>query len=116
MYQPKKTPKRPLPKIREPGSHPYDASGRRQIDPPSKMKKTSPDRLVPLRSVIDLLIDYGYLQGNELIPHRKPTHGPCCTCQTCGHSHDGSDCACSHNELLKDLLKITDNSKDEANE
>lgn len=27
------------------------------------------------------------------MPWRKPTHGTCCTCQTCGHSNE-SDCAC----------------------
>lgn len=28
-------------------------------------------------------------------PWRKPTHGPCCTCQTCGHPNDG-ECQCGY--------------------
>jgi hypothetical protein len=31
------------------------------------------------------------------LKHIKPGHGPCCTCQTCGHHHD--DCVCRHNEI-----------------
>jgi hypothetical protein len=27
---------------------------------------------------------------------RKPTHGPCCTCQTCGQFYD--DCICQYLE------------------
>ena len=26
--------------------------------------------------------------------HRKPTHGPCCTCQTCGQCYDDCRCDC----------------------
>lgn len=30
--------------------------------------------------------------------YRKPGHGPCCTCQRCGHDHD--DCLCGISENL----------------
>ena len=33
----------------------------------------------------------------------KPTHGPCCTCQDCGHAYDG--CVCYHNEMVDKLNK-----------
>ena len=36
------------------------------------------------------------MKTNQDIPKerkkRKPTHGPCCTCQTCGWHYD--DCIC----------------------
>lgn len=28
-------------------------------------------------------------------PHRKPTHGTCCTCQTCGWDKDNCECGYS---------------------
>ena len=46
-------------------------------------------------------MNYDELSGEELAravaerrgnPFRKPEHGSCCTCQTCGHYHD--DCVC----------------------
>lgn len=30
----------------------------------------------------------------EGFPWRKPSHGPCCTCQDCGYAHD--DCQCGY--------------------
>ena len=33
---------------------------------------------------------------------RKPEHGPCCTCQTCGFCHD--DCECENNHLRNIIL------------
>jgi hypothetical protein len=42
---------------------------------------------------------------------RRPTHGPCCTCQRCGHGHD--ECRCSlddevdaHDALKADYAKL----------
>lgn len=40
------------------------------------------------------------------IPSEKPTHGPCCTCQTCGRDHD--TCICGHNDTLDALDKFLD--------
>ena len=53
---------------------------------------------------IQLLIDDGYLKGSDFIVGVKPTHGNCCTCQTCGYAHE--DCVCSHNELLKKIKEL----------
>ena len=36
---------------------------------------------------------------NEKIMIRKPTHGSCCTCQTCGYDYD--DCYCESNAKIK---------------
>lgn len=33
-------------------------------------------------------------------PTRKPTHGPCCTCQGCGAYHDDDNCVCEWNDAL----------------
>lgn len=35
---------------------------------------------------------------------RKPTHGVCCTCQTCGYSNE-YDCECPRNEVLDQAIK-----------
>ena len=34
------------------------------------------------------------------MPFRKPTHGTCCTCQTCGHPND-SACQCGYSEYIE---------------
>jgi len=34
-------------------------------------------------------------------PNRTPTHGSCCTCQTCGYHYD--DCVCSRREWIKKI-------------
>lgn len=37
---------------------------------------------------------------------RKPTHGPCCTCQECGYNiEDGNDCECARNRILDEVIK-----------
>lgn len=57
-------------------------------------------------SLCDLLVKHGVLLNTtgEKIPHKKPGHGPCCTCQSCGYSHD--ECCCVHNDCLQDLERI----------
>lgn len=38
---------------------------------------------------------------------RKPTHGGCCTCQTCGYTDaDGHDCECPRNKIIEDILNL----------
>lgn len=37
---------------------------------------------------------------------RKPTHGTCCTCQTCGH--DIEDCACGWSEDVEKSHRVID--------
>lgn len=34
---------------------------------------------------------------------RRPTHGPCCTCQRCGKFYD--DCRCDLDAVVDDLVK-----------
>lgn len=50
---------------------------------------------------IDFLISEDILKNKEIKPHIKPSHGPCCTCQTCGYYHD--ECVCSNNDLLNKI-------------
>ena len=67
------------------------------------------DKEVKLSVIIDLLSSdkFGYLQGREFIENKKPYHGSCCCCQTCGRSYDGLDsCVCNHNELLNALMLL----------
>ena len=54
----------------------------------------------------DYFIDYGEMHSREVIKPVKPTHGNCCTCQTCGVDHDY--CVCSsnkHNVALDEIAK-----------
>lgn len=50
-----------------------------------------------------LLADYGPLLNTtgKIIKHIEPGHGPCCTCQRCGYTHD--ECCCNHNDFLNSL-------------
>lgn len=42
-----------------------------------------------------------------MIRKSKPTHGTCCTCQTCGRDND-YECDCPRNEVLQEVLsKLT---------
>lgn len=43
-----------------------------------------------------------------ILPNETPTHGNCCTCQKCGHSHD--ECVCEHNEIERALAAIKPNA------
>ncbi len=40
-------------------------------------------------------------------PFRKPTHGPCCTCQVCGYANDW-DCQCGFSESNSRAWEIVD--------
>jgi len=51
------------------------------------------------KRIVTDLVEARLLKADKPLAHRKPTHGPCCTCQTCGHHHD--DCVCNYNELLR---------------
>lgn len=61
-------------------------------------------RNLDFQTIVDFLVEHDLLKSNQLIPNIKPTHGPCCTCQKCGHYHD--ECVCEHNEILTDLLAL----------
>jgi hypothetical protein len=66
---------------------------------------------VKLEEVIKFLWEDGNLKfttdGKPLLiksPHRKPTHGNCCTCQTCGYHYDY--CVCDHNNTIDWINKL----------
>jgi len=61
-------------------------------------------KVISYSAVIEMLVDEGYLKGEEFIANEKPTHGNCCTCQDCGQNHD--DCVCEHNRLLGWIKKM----------
>jgi hypothetical protein len=55
--------------------------------------------MIDIEFVKQLLREYGDLkESDDIIQHRTPRHGPCCTCQTCGYYHD--ECVCTHNEII----------------
>jgi len=59
-------------------------------------------QLATLRQgMAELLADRDKWKG--FARHRIPTHGPCCTCQKCGLSHD--DCRCCLDEVAEELEK-----------
>ena len=46
----------------------------------------------------------------------KPTHGPCCTCQTCGDSND-NECQCPRNTILDEVaLKLSPSTPEQKNQ
>jgi len=40
-----------------------------------------------------------YFGSLEIKPNQKPSHGSCCTCQTCGYDYD--NCNCTIREIIK---------------
>lgn len=50
-------------------------------------------------SVLKMLVAEGYLHTTETKEFIKPTHGSCCTCQTCGYPND--ECVCEDNQLIE---------------
>ena len=47
---------------------------------------------------------------------RKPTHGPCCTCQACGHFYDDfGGCVCEHN-AIEAALALAESGEEESDE
>lgn len=40
-------------------------------------------------------------------PWRKPTHGTCCTCQTCGWPND-NDCQCGYSEDIARAWEVVE--------
>lgn len=58
--------------------------------------------------VIKILFELGALKECNIlqkIKTIKPTHGPCCTCQSCGYYYD--DCVCTHNEIVDTINSLT---------
>ncbi len=49
--------------------------------------------------LLDALVKSCHLQSATPLGHRRPGHGSCCTCQTCGHGYN--DCVCDNNGMLK---------------
>jgi hypothetical protein len=49
---------------------------------------------------------------NDIVTHKKPEHGNCCTCQTCGYYHE--DCVCESNRVNKFLEKLNHTDKKEG--
>lgn len=47
---------------------------------------------------------------NRLKKERKPTHGTCCTCQTCGFDYDSCECGNNrfHDQEIKHYQEIID--------
>ena len=60
------------------------------------------------QKLIDYLFSENELQskyGYNKVEPIKPTHGSCCTCQTCGRNYD--DCVCDHNDWIDRLESFT---------
>ena len=86
----------------------------------SKAKRNkyySPAQVAPQQidkeKLIEYLVQQGYLipeYGYKKVPSRKPGHGSCCTCQTCGQHHD--DCVCNHNEWIDKIEELTTGFKE----
>lgn len=64
---------------------------------------------VSVKQVLDTLLSIGVIASTEIKQPIKPWHGPCCTCQTCGHAYD--ECVCDDNEVIAALLKLEEDSQ-----
>lgn len=76
------------------------------------MDAMATSKMIPLDEVLNLLREYGdcnLKDGMDELPHVRPAHGPCCTCQTCGHCYD--ECVCTHNEIIRKLKLIMSDAK-----
>jgi len=60
--------------------------------------------IVTYHDVLQLLSNEGVISNPKIMPERKPTHGPCCTCQDCGYYHD--ECICGDNEIVEKIIKL----------
>lgn len=60
---------------------------------------------MPAGQEIDRLISENIFH----IGWRKPTHGSCCTCQTCGWDYDS--CQCGYSRYLEHAWKIVEKTK-----
>ena len=47
---------------------------------------------------------------------KKPTHGPCCTCQTCGWNHDECQCDWDPCDNIADAFLLLEKVKEDKNE
>ena len=68
----------------------------------------NPNSYIKKVDIINLLISEGYIKeylGYKLAERIKPSHGNCCTCQTCGQGHD--DCVCDHNRWIENIENLT---------
>ncbi len=54
--------------------------------------------------LLDALVEAGHLASARPQPTRRPTHGPCCTCQRCGHDYDS--CVCEGNDMLQVIDEV----------
>jgi pentatricopeptide repeat protein len=43
-------------------------------------------------------------------PFRKPTHGSCCTCQTCGWDYD--NCQCGYSEYIEKAWRVVEKMRE----
>lgn len=83
-----------------------DPGGTHYLVPVEVWEKTCKER----DTALQLLADYtDWIPGQGQLEKRKPTHGPCCTCDCCGHFYD--DCVCEHNAIDAALAEIGENNE-----
>jgi len=56
------------------------------------------------KEVLNILYALQVIGSTKIKPHRKPTHGSCCTCQDCGYYHD--ECVCGDNEIITAIKNL----------
>ncbi len=72
-------------------------------------KKSYKDAVDYLKEWRDLVVREAIREAREEllkgVTMRKPTHGSCCTCQTCGFEYDDCSCAENFSVIKKNLNK-----------
>jgi len=62
-------------------------------------------KVISFKEIVGILINEGYLKGENFIENIKPIHGNCYTCQICSQNHD--DCVCDLNRLSELIRKFS---------
>lgn len=75
-----------------------------QMESTTDANECSGSSVCYVADVLQLLKDLYVVKSVEVQPFIKPSHGPCCTCQTCGYHHD--DCVCEDNEIIEAIRNL----------
>lgn len=58
-----------------------------------------------VRILLEIIYRYtAWEPARGVEPKQPPVHGPCCTCQDCGRTHDS--CLCEHNEIAARMEEL----------
>ena len=57
-----------------------------------------------INTVLQALYELGIINSKSIKPNKKPGHGSCCTCQSCGYEY--SECVCGDNSTIESIKEL----------